>query len=164
MSHKFIAAIVASSIALTALTTTPSFAGSRDRDKALLGIAGVILLGTAIADANKKSHRDRRIVQPHRPRDVRPNVRRHVRDPQVVHPRPLPHRVSRYVLPSQCMRNVETRRGHVRFLGRHCLNNNYRAVNRLPQQCSVRVKTRGKVRNGFAPRCLRQFGYRIGRR
>ncbi len=159
MSRKFIAVIIASSIALTTLTASPSFAGSRDRDKALLGIAGFILLGTAIADANNRDHQDRGIVQPHKPRDVRP----HVRDPQVIHPRPLPHRVSRYVLPSHCLRKVHTRQGNVRFLGRRCLQNNYRAVNRLPQQCSVRVKTRGKVRNGFAPRCLRLFGYRMSR-
>ena len=159
MSRKFIAVIVASSLALTTLTATPSFAGSRDRDKALLGIAGIILLGSAIADANKRGHRDRGYVEPHRP-----NVKPHVRGPQGVSPRPLPPRVSRYVLPAQCLRNVQTRRGDVRFLGRHCLNNNYRAVHKLPQQCSMRVKTRGKLHSGFATRCLRQFGYRIGRR
>lgn len=146
MSRYFIAAVVASSIALTSLTATPSFAGSRDRDKALLGIAAFLLLGSALADADRKK-----------------SGSRHVTVPEPVKPRPLPPRIARYNLPAKCLKSAETRRGEVRFFGRGCLRKNFRYANALPRQCARQIKTWGKVRNGYAPRCLRKHGYRVRR-
>ncbi len=77
----------------------------------------------------------------------------------VVNPRP-----NRNVIPAQCLRRIETRRGEtVRLFGRRCMQNNYRGFDRLPERCEVTVRTDNGRRNGFRPRCLRQAGFRWNR-
>ena len=49
------------------------------------------------------------------------------------------------------------------MFGRRCLEQNYRAVNRLPQHVSKRVRTHHGTRAGFGARCLQQNGYRLAR-
>ncbi|WP_296427407.1 hypothetical protein [Yoonia sp.] len=70
----------------------------------------------------------------------------------------------RWVLPSTCMRDVQTRFGTVRMFGQRCLEQNYRQVNSLPDRCAVRVYTGNGPRRGFDPLCLRDAGYTSDRR
>lgn len=145
MSRKFIAAIAATAVAISMMGTTPGFAGSRDRDQALLGLAGIVLLGVAISEASRNDHR-----YAHQPQHVKP-----------VKPRPLPHNIRKKMLPRECLRTVNTRGRSTRFLGRGCLQNNYRWVGQLPRACSVKLWTNRGQRFGYAPACLRQHGYRL---
>ena len=151
MSHKFIGAIVAASLVLTTFGAQASYAGDRSRDKALLGAAALVMLGVAIMDSKKNDRREYETTRPYRPHGS------HVK------PRPLPHRVNRYSLPSECLRTARTHRGKVGFFGRGCLRNNYHFVNQLPRRCAIKVKTRGKMRHGYSPRCLKKHGYRARR-
>jgi len=67
-------------------------------------------------------------------------------------------------LPGECLRIIQTRRGQERIFSRHCLQREYRHVNRLPEQCHVRFRTDRGPREGYAARCLRQSGYRLAGR
>ncbi|WP_439111004.1 hypothetical protein [Lentibacter sp.] len=145
MSHKFIAAIAATAVAISMMGANPSFAGNRDRDKALLGLAGIVMLGVAISEASKN---DRRYA--HQPQRAQP-----------VKPRPLPQNLRKKMLPRECLRTVNTRGQSTRFLGRGCLQNKYRWVGQLPRACSVKLWTNRGQRFGYAPACLRQHGYRL---
>lgn len=145
MSRKFIAAIAATAVAISMMGANPSFAGNRDRDKALLGLAGIVMLGVAISEASKN---DRRYA--HQPQRTQP-----------VKPRPLPQNLRKKMLPRECLRTVNTRGQSTRFLGRGCLQNKYRWVGQLPRACSVKLWTNRGQRFGYAPACLRQHGYRL---
>ena len=63
------------------------------------------------------------------------------------------------VLPSRCLRSVDTRYGDQLFFGRHCLANRYGGFHRLPARCEVRLYTGKATRHGYDPLCLRQEGY-----
>ena len=78
-------------------------------------------------------------------------------------PRPLPRHVARYDLPSKCLRVYGLRDGPKRLLNLHCLKENYRFTNSLPQACRFQFQNRYFGRTGYEPVCLRERGYRIVR-
>ncbi|WP_390911466.1 hypothetical protein [Pseudosulfitobacter sp. SM2401] len=156
MHKKFIATIAAASILITGFAAAPAYAGNDDAKRALAALLGVAIIGAVIHDARKdeKSRVHRPQVQPHK--RPKANKRPHVQ------PRPLPKRVNKKLLPGQCMRTIENRRGNrVRAFGLRCLEKNYRFVNRLPNHCFRSDRTRKGVRHGFGARCLRAEGYRL---
>lgn len=161
MYRKFISTIIAASVALTAFGAAPAFA-DRDDDlaRALAAILGVAVIGSVINDhkKKKKAHRvQRREYQPaHNP----PRVR----DRGYVDPKPLPRKVRRKLLPPNCLRSFDTRRGTVRMFPRRCLERSYSFINRLPEHCATRIKTHRGKRMGWEAHCLRQSGYRLARR
>ncbi len=77
--------------------------------------------------------------------------------------RPLPHRVSRKLLPGNCLRSINTRHGQKRIFGGRCLNSNFRHVNKLPDACHTEFRANGQKRHGYGARCLRSNGYSIAR-
>lgn len=163
MYRKFIGTIAAAAIAITALGTTPVRADEYDRNRAIAALLGLAVVG-AIIHKNKRDDRaehDR--VQPHR-RTVQPDARPHRRRVQPgVNPRPIPRRVNRRLLPGNCLRSYETRRGTYRGFGQRCMQNNYRFVHDLPNHCLIKLKTRDGRRNAYEARCLRNAGYRLAR-
>jgi len=62
MSGKFIALIVAASIAVTGFTAAPAKAGDRDVARALAAIAGIAIIGVAINEHNKSQNRRSHVV------------------------------------------------------------------------------------------------------
>lgn len=168
MYRRFIATVAAASIAITAFGAAPARADDKDLAKALAAILGIAVVGKIIHDNRKE--REQAATRNHPApiytaprRHYEPRVHQHRRDPQV-QPRPLPRHVRNdKLLPSQCFRSYDTRRGTVRMFGRRCLENNFRHVNRLPQHCKVRVKTYNGKRTGYQARCLRDAGYRLAR-
>lgn len=160
MNAKFIGLITAASIAITAIGAAPARADEDDVARALAVILGLAVIGSALNDND-----DRVVTRTHRHRPhVQPN-RRHVE------PRPLPRRIKRdgrpqnRLLPGQCLRTFETRRGTYRGFGQRCLRNNYAHAHRLPNRCLVSLKTRGgNHRNVYEARCLRNTGYRLAHR
>ncbi|MGJ8616993.1 MAG: hypothetical protein ACSHWS_09130 [Sulfitobacter sp.] len=162
MYRRFIATVAAASIAITAFGAVPARADDRDVARALAVILGAAVVGKIIHDNKKEKERavTRRRAAPvyeaprHEPRYIEPLA-----------PRPLPRHVrNKKLLPAQCFRSYETRRGTVRMFGRRCLKNNFRHANTLPQHCKVRIKTYDGRRTGYQARCLRDAGYRLARR
>ncbi len=155
MHRKFIALIVSTAIAVTGLSAAPARAA--DPHDILGGIAALAIIGAAINHYDKKRDRERqRTYQP-------PVTRNH---PQYNHggprlpARPLPDRVARYDLPSQCLRQFDSL-GRRPVLGSRCLERNYRWAHKLPRGCEVVVREGRGNRRAYDTRCLRQQGYRV---
>ncbi|WIY27779.1 hypothetical protein [Parasedimentitalea psychrophila] len=149
--RKFIAFILAASIAITGFSAAPARAGD-DVAKLLAGLAVLGILGVAInKDRHQRGTVSRRVVEP----AVVPVYQR---------PRPLPPRVTRYDLPEKCLRYFPAFRDGRALLGQKCLRNNYRHVKALPKQCRVTFGKGRRNKSAYKPRCLRRNGYRIVRR
>jgi len=158
MYRRIITTIVAASIAITAIGATPARADDRDVARALAAILGIAVVGKIIHDKKKDKQR---AVTRHQPAPVyqAPRHRTHK-----VQPRPLPRHVrNNKLLPKQCFRSFDTRRGTVQMFGNRCLQNNFRHANRLPQHCKVQARTHQGRRIGYDARCLRDAGYRLAR-
>ncbi|MGB7242433.1 MAG: hypothetical protein WBC93_10145 [Sulfitobacter sp.] len=156
--RKFIAAIVSTAMLVTGISAAPARADTDDLAKALAAIVGVAIIGSAI---NNRKHRKE---DAQRARQAAPVQRRYVDPGYRVQPRPLPRRVARKLLPGQCLRTFNTRRGTLSVFGERCLQNNYRHVNRLPSNCYRTVRTRNGQRRGYEAQCLRSSGYKLARR
>jgi len=145
LHRKFIAFVLATSIAITGFSAVPARAED-DVAKILAGLAVLGIIGVAI---NKDRRRSRTVV-----------------DPAPVHPepRPLPPQVSRYDLPAHCLRFFPSYRDGKNLMGQKCLRKNYQHVRALPQNCRVTFWNGHRHKNAFKPRCLRRNGYRIVRR
>lgn len=180
MTRKFISTLCAAAVALTAISSTPAQADNNDDlARALAAVLGVAIIGKIIHDKNDRD--DRKVTRRHQPEPVyRTHKKKQVtRQEHRLQPRDLPRRVERdrkrrkdhqqtrrvdrKLLPGQCLRSFDTRRGSVVMFGRRCLENNYRFTNRLPQQCAQRIRTRNGKRTGYDARCLRNSGYRLTR-
>jgi hypothetical protein len=151
LHRKFIAFVLAASIAITGLSAAPARAND-DVAKLLAGLAVLGILGVAI---NKERHKSRTVTR----RAPEPDV-----TPLHPRPRPLPRRVARYDLPGKCLRYFPAFRNGRDLVGQRCLRNNYRHVNALPQQCRVTFWNGRHNKTAFKPRCLRRNGYRIVQR
>ena len=168
MHKKFITAVAAASIMITGFAAAPARADSDDTKRALAALLGIAIIGAAIHDANKDNdyHAHRKQAYPrHRPH-AQPGHRPHAQPRHWPHvqPRPLPKRVDRKILPSQCLRTIKARGGQKsREFGLRCLRENYRFVTQLPQRCARRHQTRNGLRLGYGARCLTSEGYRLSR-
>ncbi len=158
MHRKFIAAIAAASIFITGISAAPVRAGDDDVARALAAIVGLAIVGAAINEARddrkKKASVTRKKVHKHH----------QVKKPHHIHPRPLPHRARRNLLPGECLYSFDTYEGPARVFGARCLERNYRYVNSLPQSCLRRVWTDRGTRYGYGARCLRRQGYQLAHR
>lgn len=159
LPSRLVTTLTAAAIAMTAFTAVPAYADRDDRAaRAIATILGLAVVGAIINDRKheRERRRDTHAAPVRRPHGyVQPRTR--------VQPKTLPTRVDRKLLPQQCFRSFNTRRGQVRMFGRRCLERNYRYVNRLPQNCFQRIRTNEGKRAGFGARCLRQNGYRLAR-
>lgn len=176
MSRKFIATIVAASIAVTGFGAAPARADDDDVRRALAAILGLAVVGAIIHESKKDDHvvtrhKPRTVYNPPRPRHAHPKPRpRHAAPaPRHIQPKPLPrhirpHHTNKLVLPAKCFRSYDTRRGTYRGFGKRCLNQSYRFVSSLPQRCLFTFRTAKGRANGYEARCLRNAGYRLARR
>lgn len=153
MSRKFIASVLAATLAVTSMSASPAAAGNDDLKKFLLGAGTLLIIGSALENG--------------KPQIV-------IRDNEVKEAHGYGYGHKKYkekkkrkskVLPRYCLRRIETRHGSVRMFGARCLKRNYRHAEWLPRECKMRVKTwrHGErvVRRGYKPRCLRHYGYRV---
>jgi hypothetical protein len=134
------AGVLSLTLALTALSPTTAAAQVSDED-AIAGILALLFIGAAVHHSRNNNGRPAPAVEPTRqPRNWR-------------------------VLPAECLRSIDTRRGNsVRMFTQRCLTNNYNFTNRLPQECYVRVRTEnGQLRQGYRARCMRNAGFRTNR-
>lgn len=63
------------------------------------------------------------------------------------------------IIPEQCYREFDTRRGVVAGYGARCLQNRVARPGILPPQCIRQIRTDRGIRNLYGPRCLRQQGW-----
>ncbi len=145
LHRKFIAAVIATAMAITGFSAAPARADSDDIAKFIAGAAILGIIGAAINDSKK----DRR-----RPPHVEP----------LPGPKPLPPRVRRYDLPAQCLTSIRVRGKDRNLLGMRCLRRNYDYVRELPNRCYAEFDNRNQSRRGYRPGCLRKHGYRLVRR
>ncbi|MEL6888715.1 MAG: hypothetical protein AAFO86_08390 [Pseudomonadota bacterium] len=141
---RFISAIAALAIVVTGFSAAPARAGDDDAAAAIAALLGLAVIGAVIAD-KRKDKKERVVVHPRRPK-------------------PLPPRVSRKLLPQQCLRSFHTDRGQRRVFGQRCLHRNYGFVNSLPRQCHREFYTDRGWRQGYGARCLNRHGYQLARR
>ena len=142
MSFKTLTAgVLAATLSFTSIAPTAASA-ELSRDNAVVGIAALLLLGAAIHNSGDSDDRS-----------VRTSTRN------------SPRGDAWRVLPAQCLTQASRRNGdHIRFFGQRCLNNTYRAVNRLPQRCHVEFRTRNdQRREGYRALCLQNQGFRTTR-
>ena len=177
MYRRFIATVAAAAIAITAIGAVPAHADNRDALRALAAIAGIAIVGKIMHGERKKkkarlepapvrrapvyrapNHAPRYSNLPPRHTPHRyDNPRRHIE------PRPLPRQLDSKLLPQQCFRTYDTRRGNVAMFEEGCLQRNFRFADRLPRQCQYEFGSRRERNIGYDARCLRDAGYRLAR-
>lgn len=166
MYRRFISSLIAASIAITAIGAAPAHAGDRDTVRTLAAILGVAVVGKIIHDNNKKKrsqHQAAPVYQHPRAHQPRVNQPRHNPPRYTPQPRHQPRHVNRKLLPQQCFRSFETRKGKVLMFGDQCLRRNFAGAKRLPQRCHYKFGTPDGLRAGYEARCLRDAGYKLAR-
>lgn len=181
MSRKFIAAILAASLAVTTFFAAPAKASDAEDIAKFLGAAATLyIIGSAIKDSRdgnkgyvttQRDHgrydhgrKDRNRYDRGRRDDDRYDRGRgdrgrydngRDRDRTWRGPRPLP---------SQCLLRSRDRKYEGRVLGARCVERNYRQARRLPDSCRVQMRTEKGIRVVYLLRCLRRAGYEVARR
>lgn len=143
MTKRFLATLLAATIAVTSVSTAPARADSGEIGRLLLGAGALFIIGSALSNNNRQRDRDEVVTR----RRDEPRHR--------VQPR-------RKVVPSACLRVNRSDSGPRRYFGRRCLSNNMRQVNRLPNYCKRNIWTNRGQRTVFAARCLRKDGWVFG--
>ncbi len=160
MSRKFIATVLAASLAVTSISAVPAQAGEDDLVKLLAGATTLFIIGKALSDkpARASTSNDREYYYDRRHDYDHRHDGRHDRDRW--------HRDSRKrVLPGYCRSSIWTQQGRLRFLDRRCLRQNYAHARDLPKQCRITTGNKsGHGRRGYSIRCLKRHGYEIGRK
>ncbi|KUP95009.1 hypothetical protein [Tritonibacter horizontis] len=146
--RKFIALILATSVAVAGVSAAPARADSQDVGKIIAGLAVLGLIGAAIHDHNKDRHRPPHVTPKPQPKPK---------------PKPLPPSVRRYDLPAQCLRTVRAWGQDRSVLGARCLRHTYRHASDLPDACFVQLDNRHQQVRGYNPVCLQRRGYRLVR-
>ena len=150
--HKFIALILAASVAVTSLSAAPAYAdGKTARQFGWIALLAVI--GLAVQDSNRKRAVTNNNYTYNPPRT--PNTH----TPHYTPPRPLPPQVSKKILPGKCLRVKNVNGQRRKLFGLYCLKRNFSYVSSLPYACQLGYSgTRGN-RVGYEPLCLRERGY-----
>ncbi|MEX0302784.1 MAG: hypothetical protein AB3N24_10205 [Leisingera sp.] len=160
--RKFIALIVAASIAITGFSAAPARA-DEDVAKFIAGMALLGILGAAINDARKRDdHHVTRTYNP--PHNHGHGPKHHTHNRHGGHVKPLPPQVRRYDLPAHCLKYFPRYSRNHALVGQQCLERNYSKTHLLPQSCRVTFWNGKRHKAGYKPSCLRQRGYRLVQR
>lgn len=159
--RQFITAVVTAAIVITGFGAAPARAGQENVGKVIAALAGLAILGMLVRNAREDDDDKAgpRVVDRRFGPDDR--LREEVRGgPE---PRPLPRRVTRKLLPHQCLQSIDTRNGRSRVFGQGCLERNYRHADKLPRKCIQKFRTDRGKRTGYDARCLSRDGYALAR-
>ncbi len=136
MSRRFVAAVLAASLTVTAFATAPARAADQDDIARLLfGAAALVIIGKAIQDNRKK---DKPRAKPAPPAPALP-----------------------LTVPPRCLRTLETRDGLVRYIDRDCAWRTVQRPRRLPDACLDRYRSYQGTALGYGARCMRARGWRL---
>lgn len=171
MRHPIISGVLAIALSLTGLMTPAPARADDDSLRRILGAAVVVgAVALAVRENDRRERQARPNTQPQQPAyhriDRQGNWHRQQngwQQPRVDHrPRPQPDlRSDGWLLPASCLRDFRVRGEHVRLFAAHCLERSYRHADRLPLACATTIRSEGRLRTGFDPRCLRHQGYRV---
>ncbi|MGH1354534.1 MAG: hypothetical protein ACRBBS_05595 [Thalassovita sp.] len=161
MSRKFIASILAASIAVTGLTAAPAKAGNDDLVRFLAGATALVIIGRALDSDNSHASASEVHVRPGRAYDDNHRYQDRRNDPRSA--RDSDRRTSRYALPRQCRSSFWTPDGRQRYLDRRCLKRNYDFTRDLPKRCKIKFFDNNVKKSGYSIRCLKDNGYRMAR-
>lgn len=173
MSRKFIATVLAASLAVTSISAVPAKAGGDELVQFLAGATALVIIGNALDGNNSRDrvragtrnddrygrqdhHGDRHRQwggnHPRRDGDRWGNGNRAQRDT----PRHLP---------AGCLVRVGSRHHSQQVFGKKCLKRHYtfRTAN-LPQECKIRPRGENAPRRAYSADCLFARGYFAGRR
>lgn len=152
MTRRLMSTILAASLALTSFTATPvRAADSGEIGRLLLGAGALFIIGSALSNNTSSGNSSREVTRHNYP----PVTRNRYVEPYKVKPRYK-------VVPSSCLRESYSNHGKVRYFGSRCLQQNMRHSAGLPGACLMSVRTDRGWRQGYDPRCLRQYGYTRG--
>ncbi|MDF1855019.1 hypothetical protein [Pseudooceanicola sp.] len=159
MSRKFIATILAASLAVTTFTA-PAKAGNDDLVKFLAGATALVIIGTAIEQSNRgrtTTRYENRYVPPkaHNSghRDDRYDNRHDSRNDRR-------GRDTARTMPSTCRTTINTRRGPVEAFGYSCVQKHPRVAANLPGRCVTNAHTRRGTQMVYSGQCLQGAGIR----
>ncbi len=146
--HKVIMTVAGLAVIVAGLGMAGRAEASENRDveRVIATILGIAVLGAILNDDDP---------QPQASHDHRP--------PRV-QPRPLPRRVSRAILPGECLRRFNTDRGPWKIYTQRCMKRNFDQVQNLPRACERVIRTDRGRRVGWGAKCLHERGYRVSRR
>lgn len=172
MSRKFIATILAASLAITTVAAAPARADNDDLARFLVGTTALFIIGSALSDNNRQGAQTRnnnptppsRGHTPHQPHSQpygQPYTQPH--NPRNTQPTSWP-RQDTAELPRGCMIGANTSQGYTRVFGARCLNTHYAQANRIPRACRTEIWDQDGRRPGYTARCLRDHGFRTNRR
>ncbi|MFW8635878.1 hypothetical protein [Cribrihabitans pelagius] len=153
--RKFIALILAASIAITGFSSAPARA-DEDVAKVLAGLALLGIIGAVINDRKDDNHGVSRAYaappqHPHGGHGYRP--------------KPLPDHFRKYDLPARCLRHFPAYSSRHALVGQACLDRHYGyKAKSLPQSCRVTFWNGKRHKSGYKPQCLRGRGYRLVQR
>lgn len=171
MFARLTGTLAAAAFALTTLGAAPVQADRQDTARIAAALLGIAAIAKIIHDKNdrddtRSASRDRPVHQPHVYRNDYYGQRYDPVNRGGLYPRPVPPRVHdrrAKLLPQECFRSFETRKGPRHIFGRRCLKRNFRHVNSLPQACAVKFRSHGNTYRGYGARCLRRAGYALAR-
>ena len=163
MSRKFIASVLAASLALTSFSAAPAKAGNDDLMRFLAGATTLVILGNAL-DGSYRDSGSSRTVQNGRDRsydyDRGRNVRNNDRNRQGY--RAHSNRENR--LPPGCLTRARTSHGKQQVFGKACLREHYAHTSNLPRACRVQPTGHNAPRRAYSAGCLFDRGYYAARR
>ncbi|QFU09966.1 hypothetical protein PARPLA_00471 [Rhodobacteraceae bacterium THAF1] len=140
MIKTLTAAALGLTLALTPIASAPAQALDRDDAAKILGTLAIVGIATGALNNNGRANVT-----------VQRGQARGFRD----------HRRTRRALPAQCLRSVDTRRGHIRVFGQRCLQRSGVPTRYLPHACATQVRVGGRHRAAYGARCLRHNGWRV---
>ena len=135
--HPILAMTLAATLVVSPLSSSQAEArGRHGGDNLVAALVALGLLGLIVTNENNRDRTDVRSV---------PQSRR---------------------LPAACLKTYSTNRGRRSIFTRHCMRQNFRWWRNLPRACEIRLPyydrygDRNYIR-GYAPTCLRDYGYRV---
>lgn len=162
MYKTIIAGLAALSLTFTPVQGAAEGLSDRQVGQLIFGLVAAGIIAKALSDSNR---RGTAATVPDRHVTPNPLPRNHVAPLRQQQPTGRnPENGRRAALPAACLSRHDTQRGVQRIFGAHCLERNYRNARSLPQQCAIRLRTYEGPREGYAPACLRDYGYQIDRR
>ena len=179
MSRKFIATILAVTLAVTAFASKPAQAASEeDIAKIIAGAATIFIIGKAIQGSRDNDHDDKKskryVYKDRDGGDRYKDKNDHRNRGRVIiqnHGRNDRGRDGHWSysnratpLPQACQVTARTRSGYETLFGARCLDRNYRSARRLPSECLRDVRSFRGERQAYSGSCLRSRGYSTARR
>lgn len=172
MSRKFIASVLAASLAITSVSAMPARADGDNLVKFLAGATALVIIGKAIDENRNRRHQETQNDRnnPRHHHDDRNYERDHGNRYHYNNRAHPPSRAQNHhyrqhnVLPRRCKESVYTPEGTRNYMNGYCLQKNFDHSARLPNQCRVTVLSRHREKSGYSIRCLNRQGYRISER